>query len=702
MINEIIERVNNLSIKQQLIGIGLIILLTDLLIIFDVPILRQVFGFLCFTLIPGFMIVAILRLDKPGFAEKFVLSVGLSVAFLMFAGLLINEVCYAFGYKTPLSTYSLTISFSLIVFGLPYLAYKRNRDKKFTIPRLKLKNKIERLMFLIPLIFPALSVLGMYLMNTRDNNIILMFLYFLIPLYIILIAFLKDKIPKKVYPLAVLMISISLLLMQSLKSNYLLGMDIHAEHYIAQTIASLMYWDISYFRNTLIACLSVGILPPIYHSLSGISVNYVFKIFYPLIYSIVPLIVYLISKRYVGTFYAFLASFFYMSQMIFILQGLDPVRTGLAVFFVGLCLFVFFNENIPNTKKRIMFIIFLVSIVFSHYSTTYMFFIVLLISLITILFIKGIKRFNLNTALTFTVILLFFTVIFFWYGQLTEVPFTSGVGFVRNTIINLNNLFVEELRTEAQLDVVTGKHVSMAVPYKISYITHMITFFFVGIGTLAIVYSMLKGSKKFSTDYTIISLVMLIATFFTLMIPFYGYSNQRTYMVALLLLSLMFFIGGNTILKFFNKKISFWLIFSILILQFICASYLIFQIFGIPYSVILNSEGYDYNYYYNHEEEMVSSMWLKDNKEEEIGIYGDYLCYAKTGDIGLGCNTRFFKGNKTINQGYIYLRFRNIEEKKIMLGSGYEEIMSRDITDYHHLFTNKNEIYNNRGSEIYR
>ena len=67
-------------------------------------------------------------MDKLGFAEKFVLSVGLSVAFLMFVGLLINEVYYAVGYKTPLSTYSLMISFSLIMFGLLYLTYKRNFD----------------------------------------------------------------------------------------------------------------------------------------------------------------------------------------------------------------------------------------------------------------------------------------------------------------------------------------------------------------------------------------------------------------------------------------------------------------------------------------------------------------------------------------------------------------------------------------------
>ena len=55
MINKIVGRLSNLSIKQQLIGIALIILITDLFIILNIPILRQIFAFLTFTLVPGFL-----------------------------------------------------------------------------------------------------------------------------------------------------------------------------------------------------------------------------------------------------------------------------------------------------------------------------------------------------------------------------------------------------------------------------------------------------------------------------------------------------------------------------------------------------------------------------------------------------------------------------------------------------------------------
>lgn len=712
MINRAIEKVNNLSLKHQLFGIALIILITDLFITFDIPILRPAFGFLTFTLIPGFLIVAIMRLEKPGFTEKFVLSIGLSVAFLMFIGLIINQAYYALGYITPLSTYSLMISFSVImflmIFLIMYQAYKRNNDQNFTIPTLDLKTETEKILFIIPLIFPLLSVFGTYLMNTRDNNAVLLFLYFLIPVYVTLVAFLRDKVSNRVYIMAIVMIAVSLLLMKSLRSDYFLGMDIHEEHYVSQTISSLMHWDMRYattysYDSVYNACLSVTILPATYFSLANIDMYKIFKIFYPLVYTIVPLIVYLISKKYVSGFYAFLASFFYMSQMHFIFNGLFPIRTGLAVFFVGLSFFVFLNENIQSIKKRILFIIFLISVIFSHYSTSYMLFIVMFISLIIVFLMK--IRFKLSATLTTTVVVLFFSVIFLWYGQLTDVPFTSGVNMIKTTLINLNTFFFEEARNTEQLEVLSARHVTMEMPYKISYIVHMLSFFFVGVGTIIVSYNLLKGDRKFPTDYIVLSFVLLGVVFIALIIPFQNYDYQRSYMVVLLFLSPMFFVGGFTLLKFLNERLALWIIFSILALQFVCASFLIFQIFGIPYSAILNSEGERYNYYWFYDEEIASSMWLADNKEKRIGyggVYGDLLCGVKTIDkAGIRCDKNFFKINKT-TQGYIYLRFQNVKEKKVRLNETYESEAMVDLSKYSNLFIYKNKIYNNGGSEIYR
>ena len=80
-----------MNAKKWFVLLVSILLLTDLIIFLKIPILRPILGFLYFTIIPGLLILHILKLNKIEFIKKFVLSVGLSVAFLIFAGLLVNS-----------------------------------------------------------------------------------------------------------------------------------------------------------------------------------------------------------------------------------------------------------------------------------------------------------------------------------------------------------------------------------------------------------------------------------------------------------------------------------------------------------------------------------------------------------------------------------------------------------------------------------
>jgi uncharacterized membrane protein len=53
---------------------------------------------------------------------------------------------------------------------------------------------------IVPISFPALSIFGMHIMNTTDNNIILMLLLFLIPIYVIFVCVFNHKFPNRIYP----------------------------------------------------------------------------------------------------------------------------------------------------------------------------------------------------------------------------------------------------------------------------------------------------------------------------------------------------------------------------------------------------------------------------------------------------------------------------------------------------------------------
>jgi uncharacterized membrane protein len=123
-------------------------------------------------------------------------------------------------------------------------------------------------------------------------------------------------------------------------------------------------------------------------------------------------------------------------------------RTLTAVLFFALAMLVLFNGKIDPLKKRILFIVFMASCMVSHYSTTYIFFFIMLGTFIGSEILS--KKYMVKKVVSLTITILFFALIFFWYSQVTEAAFNSGVRFIENTLSNLNKFFVEEMRSHFQ------------------------------------------------------------------------------------------------------------------------------------------------------------------------------------------------------------------------------------------------------------
>src|SRR5208283_1975940 len=152
-----------------LFGAILFILITDLLIIFNIPILRQITSFIFLTFLPGLLLIYILKLQKLKLVEKFVFSIGLSIFLLMFIGLLMNYLYPLFGYKAPLSAESLLITLSAVTLIFCVVAFIQNWPSlSLNFGGLKL-NIREKFYLLVPAIFPLLSIIGMRLMNVTSN-----------------------------------------------------------------------------------------------------------------------------------------------------------------------------------------------------------------------------------------------------------------------------------------------------------------------------------------------------------------------------------------------------------------------------------------------------------------------------------------------------------------------------------------------------
>jgi len=711
--------------KCALILLGLI-LLTDLAILLNIPFLRQITGFFFLTILPGLLILYILKL-KIDFLEKFVLSVGLSISFLIFFGLLINNSSLALGYKSPLSTVPLLISFNIAAIALTLIAYWMNKNAAFSLPNFNLSTS-EKAFLIVPVLFPALSIFGAYFMNTTDNNLTSIFLLFLIPTYVAFVCVFNHKLPARIYPIIIFLIGISLILMKALRSSHIVGIDTHSEYYLFQTTLDNSHWGI-FGHSALDACLSISLLPTIYQLFLNVNPEIFFNVFYVILFSLAPLIVFIMSKKYIGDFYAFLVSVFFMFQARFIFAT-GGARTNVALLFFALAMMMLFNNKISLRKKKILFIIFMASCIVSHYSTSYIFFFILLGTFIGTMILS--KKYIFKKIINLPIISLFFAFIFLWYSQITKVAFSAGAIFIKNTLVNLGKLFTLESRGGGIPAMLGEGIMQKGIPHKIEFVFTWLMFAYIGIGVITLIRRYKQMSfpemspekadfleRKFEVTYTVIAIICAGILAAPVAFPFVsvGYGIDRVFTQGITILSVFFVIGGIMIAKYLDKFFTiirgkvlkkstsqvraYVIILLVLIPYFLSVTGVTYQVFGYPRSIALNSKGKEHNIKYVYDQDSYGAKWLGDYGEKSQKIYADF--YGDRRLISQGkivpsqINYYWLSKHSYIIDGYIYLRYQNVMDGKLL---GYHNEMY-NTTDYQDTFSKKNKIYDGGCSKIF-
>lgn len=357
---------------NYLFGVFGFSLIVNLLIILDIN--YFVISFLSFVflmVIPGLLLLLIFKIKKAGFWEYLVYTIGLSVAFLMFVGLAVNWILPVLHITDkPLSLIPLLVSFDIILLIFGFIVYKRNKNISLKIKPPKL-DRLNKVFFISPVVFSLLSVLGSITLNNGGPNYLTMIMLGGIGFYIFSLIYLEKKINKNIYPWAILLISISLLLANSLRSWHLIGWDISQEYEVFQLSLNSKRWTFSNFQSSYNACLSLTILPSILSTFLKINPEYIYKLIVQLIFSTLPIGIYLLVRRYSGVITALLASILFISQTWFIHEASTTVRQEFALLFFTLSLLVVFNNKINKTLRNLLFLIFGFSMVVSHYSTAY-------------------------------------------------------------------------------------------------------------------------------------------------------------------------------------------------------------------------------------------------------------------------------------------------------------------------------------------
>jgi uncharacterized membrane protein len=708
MISRFINKIKVIEAREFFILLMATLFLLDVIIILNIPWFREILSFIYFTIVPGMLIFLIFKLNKIKFLKKFLLWVGSSVSLLILVGLFLNSL-YPLVLE-PLSLLPTLLSLNIILIALSFIAYQRNKNE-FNIEdifnfKFDSKNRLKW-PTVFPILFPLITILGTYLMNTQGNNIILLLLLFLIPLYILVLAYLRDRIPVTTYPIALWMIGMSLLLLPGLSSNHLMGRDIHKEFYCFQLTLNSFHWSLSSFLDAFNACLSITILPTVYQVLSNINSEYVFKLFYALIGSITPLICYAIFRDHLGNKYGFFASLLIIF-MAFYIASMGSVRQLIALVFFFLSVMVIFDKKIDGLPKKVFALLFMVSIVLSHYTTAYISF-VLLVPILALPFLKSLynrllKGVNNLKFTNFWIIIPFLAFVSIWYLLVAQVQIEGGAYVIDQTSQSLQGGgFLAQGNKDDMILAMFGVGLK-SVPNMISAVVHDTAFFMILVGLLTLIWSYKSGKPKLNDKFIMGIFISLFLLALLVILPRISihYPAERVFIQALVFLAPLFVIGVNQFSKIIKKPKSNLLILAILLIAlFSCNTYITYHVYGIPYSPYYENSGDLRGEYYIHDQEVIGAEWLKNyslnnkNLSSDLPAVNELLLgrynYTKIKVIN---NTLI---NSSDFNGYIYLRYVNINGGMVYIN--INNITS--INDYKPAFLSSSLIYNDGGAKIF-
>jgi len=504
----------------------------------------------------------------------------------------------------------------------------------------------------------------------------------------------------------------SILMVTWLMTNYIFGYDSHLEFYSFKATNNASYWNPtrSHFEiDKGNAMLSITILPTIYSKVMGLDPVWVFKIVYPLLAAFVPLALYqlflLHAKKDAA---AFLGVFLFITHS---LDGLGSIKEWIATIFYVLLFFIIFSEKIPQSKRKILFIIFAGGLVVSHYSKSYIFMVVLILMwMISFLMKKNLK-------VTLDMVLLYLSMTFAWYiFTLQGTTFEALLKTFDNVFRSLTTEFANPESRGSTVMTALGLVGPPTYLHLISRIFFYLTVLLILVGFVSAALKFWKERSEF--EYFVLVCINMGILALTIILPNLApsYNMTRFYRTALIVLAPLCFLGSEEIvanlhrlrLASLQRKISaLFLTCAVLIPFFLFQTGFFYEVAKVEcWSIPLS--GYrmppsEVSGPLLYGADVSGAIWLSRYTDKASAIYADIVAWDRAltsyGLIDYGRFRALGNTTRTLETGsLIYLRRLNIVHG-IMVG-GY--LPQWNTTDMQPLLNKLNQVYSNGECNIYK
>ena len=168
-------------------------------------------------------------------------------------------------------------------------------------------------------------------------------------------------------PLIVYLVAVALQLQTTLQSYSLIGSDIQLEYFYSNWTLNDGCWNPTYSFTTMTSALGITVLLPVYKLLTGMDLVWVYKLIMPMMFAVVPLVLYRIFSRQFGMTISLLAVAFFATMPMYTMDSAQLIRQEQSVLFFVLVVLAVLDDNLSNRMKLLLGGLFAIGAVTMHY-----------------------------------------------------------------------------------------------------------------------------------------------------------------------------------------------------------------------------------------------------------------------------------------------------------------------------------------------
>jgi uncharacterized membrane protein len=433
--------------------------------------LKTAFTALFLLTVPGWLAWRLLVKNSEAVGAWPVLgySTALSSLFLMLTGLAMSVILPPLGIAHPLETSYLVPAVAVGVGALAAGVIRRHG--RIILPVMSLpEGPRANLTLAWGAALPVLSVAGAIILNNGGPGIVSLGMLGGLVGYAMWLLWPRRARNTGLYPYALFMMSLALLLATALRGWFITGHDIVQEYQVFQLTSQSGAWSMNLYHDAYTACLSITILPTILARLTGLADPYVYKVLFQAMFALVPVVLYQLLARFWPRRSAFLGALAFLTFPTFLTDMPMLCRQEMAFLYFGLMLFTLLNDKLSRRVRSGLVLLLGLGMILSHYSTSYVAVGIIIGAKVLELALRlassrsqakvdGTAASRVPGALTWPIALALALGVYLWNSQLTAT--SDGIAkTIAGVTVSLPQLFDRTINTGESSYSLVGKNLS--------------------------------------------------------------------------------------------------------------------------------------------------------------------------------------------------------------------------------------------------